>query len=407
MSKLNGWSLFQNRNFAMFLAARFCASLATMMLGVAIGWQVYAMTRSTFALGMVGLAQFLPALAFALPGGLVADKIDRRLIILTVLGGELFAAAVLLVLAVSHSSSVYPIFAVLVLLGTGRSFVAPASQSLLPFIVTAEEFPRAVAWHSTAFQCATIVGPALGGFMYAVGPSWVYGTASLLLLGAVLFTFLMQGQWKIDGASVGLQDIFTGVTFVFAHKNILGAISLDLFAVLFGGATALLPVFATEILHTGPWGLGLLRSAPAAGAALVALWLAHYPLSRNTGKKMFCGVALFGFSTIAFALSTNFLLSAFFLAVLGGADMISVVIRQTLVQISTPNEMRGRVSAVNSIFIGASNELGEFESGVTASLFGTVPATVIGGIGTILVVILWAWLFPSLRNVDTLKKERS
>lgn len=301
MSKLNGWSLFQNRNFAMFLAARFCASLATMMLGVAIGWQVYAMTRSTFALGMVGLAQFLPALAFALPGGLVADKIDRRLIILTVLGGELFAAAVLLVLAVSHSSSVYPIFAVLVLLGTGRSFVAPASQSLLPFIVTAEEFPRAVAWHSTAFQCATIVGPALGGFMYAVGPSWVYGTASLLLLGAVLFTFLMQGQWKIDGASVGLQDIFTGVTFVFAHKNILGAISLDLFAVLFGGATALLPVFATEILHTGPWGLGLLRSAPAAGAALVALWLAHYPLSRNTGKKMFCGVALFGFSTIAFA----------------------------------------------------------------------------------------------------------
>jgi len=405
MTDSDGWSLFRNRNFTVFLAARFCASLSTMMIGVAVGWQVYSITHSAFALGMVGLVQFLPALALALPGGIVADKVDRRVIVLTVFAVDFIAASGLLVLSLSPFHSVYPIFAILIFVGSGRAFLSPASQSFLPFIVSSDEFPRAVAWNSTAFQCAIIAGPALGGFIYAAGPGWVYGSATFLLLCAVVFISMMKGHWKLHSSAAKWKDVFTGVTFVFRRKIILGAISLDLFAVLFGGATALLPVFAKEILHTGPWGLGLLRSAPAVGAALTALWLAHHPLERNTGRKMFFCVAAFGLSTIVFALSKQFWLSAVVLMLLGGVDMISVVIRQTLVQISTPDEMRGRVSAVNSIFIGASNELGEFESGVTAAWFGTVTATVIGGIGTLVVVGLWALIFPELRKADRLKKE--
>ena len=404
MDSSNGWALFKNRNFTVFIAARFCAALSTMMIGVAVGWQVYEITHSAFALGMVGLAQFVPAFVFALPGGLVADRVDRRKIILTVFAGELAAALLLLIIAAGKIDSAYPIFGVLVLIGAGRSFLSPASHSFLPFLVTEKEFPQAVAWNSTAFQCAIIAGPALGGFVYAAGPEWVYGTSVFLLLLSVLFISLMKGHWKVHSASSGLKDIFSGVVFVFSRKPILGAISLDLFAVLFGGATALLPVFAKEILSTGPWGLGLLRSAPAVGAAITAVWLAHHPFVRNAGKKMFLCVGVFGFATIAFALSDQFWLSAFFLVILGAADMVSVVIRQTIVQISTPDEMRGRVSAVSSIFIGASNELGEFESGATAALFGTVPATALGGLGTLTVVGLWAWLFPALRKTDRLVK---
>jgi MFS family permease len=404
MSEPNGWALFKNRNFTVFMAARFCAALSTMMIGVAVGWQVYEITHSAFALGMVGLAQFVPAFVFALPGGLVADRVDRRKIILTVFAVELAAALLLLGIAMENFHSAYPIFGVLILVGAGRSFLSPASHSFLPFLVTEKEFPQAVAWNSTAFQCAIIAGPALGGFIYAAGPEWVYGTSVFLLLLSVMFVSLMKGHWKVHSSTSGLKDIFSGVIFVFSRKPILGAISLDLFAVLFGGATALLPVFAKEILSTGPWGLGLLRSAPAVGAAITAVWLAHHPLARNAGKKMFLCVGVFGLATIAFALSNQFWLSAFFLVILGAADMISVVIRQTIVQISTPDEMRGRVSAVSSIFIGASNELGEFESGATAALFGTVPATALGGIGTLAVVGLWAWLFPSLRRTDKLVK---
>lgn len=400
----DGWALFKNRNFTVFLAARFCASLSTMMIGVAVGWQVYEITNSTFMLGLVGLSLFVPALVFALPGGLAADRFDRKFIILSVFALELIAAGLLLFISLSHAKTPYPIFAVLILLGTGRAFLHPASQSLLPFLVGEKEFPQAVAWNSTAFQCATIAGPALGGFIYAAGSQWVYGIAVFLLLCSVFFITAMKGHWKLHSAAAGLKDIFSGVTFVFSRKPILGAISLDLFAVLFGGATALLPVFAKEILSTGPWGLGLLRCAPAIGAAVTAVWLAHHPLERNTGKKMFWCVAAFGLATIAFALSKWFVLSLVFLIILGAVDMVSVVIRQTIVQISTPDEMRGRVSAVNSIFIGASNELGEFESGVTAHWFGTVPAAVLGGLGTLLVVGLWARMFPELRKVDRLEK---
>jgi len=292
---------------------------------------------------------------------------------------------------------------VVAFVGVGRAFMAPANGSLLPVLVGPAAFPRAVAWNSTVFQIATIAGPALGGVLYAFGPHLVYGTATGLLLSGFFFIAFMRGHWKVPNASAGWHGLLEGVRFVFAKKAILGAVSLDLFAVLFGGATALLPIFARDILHTGPWGLGILRSSPAVGAALMALWLAHYPIRGRAGRRMFTCVALFGLATIAFALSRNFWISLVALIVLGAVDMVSVIVRGTLVQVSTPDAMRGRVSAVNMLFIGASNELGEFESGVTAAWLGTVPATVAGGVGTLIVVLLWLRFFPTLRRADRLE----
>jgi MFS family permease len=397
-----GSTTFRIRNVALFLAARFCSALALMMFGVAVGWQVYALTHSALALGLVGLAQFLPAFLLTLPGGLAADRYDRRAILLGSFGIEILVGASLLALSLHPKPGVLWIFCVLVFIGVGRAFMAPASGSLLPFLVPKAVFPRAVAWNSTAFQIATIAGPALGGFLYAVGPAVVYAMATGLLLAGFVCLAAMRGQWRVHNAGAGWSGLLEGVRYVFAQKVILGAVSLDLFAVLFGGATALLPIFARDILHTGPWGLGLLRSAPAVGAALMALTLSLQPIRRRAGWRMFTGVAVFGVGTIAFALSRSFLLSLALLAVMGAADMISVIVRATLVQISTPDAMRGRVSAVNMLFIGASNELGEFESGVTAAWLGTVPAAALGGLGTLLVVALWLRLFPALRRADSL-----
>jgi hypothetical protein len=253
------------------------------------------------------------------------------------------------------------------------------------------------------FQIATIAGPALGGILYVLGPWLVYGTGTGLMLAGFIFIASMRGRWKVKNSSAGWSGLLEGVRFVFAKKAILGAVSLDLFAVLFGGATALLPIFTRDILHTGPWGLGILRSSPALGAALMALWLAHHPIRGRAGRRMFTCVAVFGLCTILFALSRSFWLSVITLIVLGGVDMVSVIVRGMLVQVSTPDAMRGRVSAVNMLFIGASNELGEFESGVTAACFGTVPATVLGGVGTLIVVLLWWRLFPTLRRADRLE----
>jgi MFS family permease len=395
----------RNRNLSRFLAARFCSAMATMMFSVAVGWQVYALTHSAFALGMVGLAQFLPAFLLALPGGLAADRIDRRVLLLASFGLLVLVGSALCLLALHPSPSPYAIFPVVAFIGVGRAFMAPANGSLLPFLVPIEDFPRAVAWNSTVFQTATIAGPAVGGILYAAGPAVVYGSATgLLVFGFVLIAGL-RGRWLVPGTmAAGWHGLLEGVRFVFAKRAILGAVSLDLFAVLFGGATALLPIFARDILFTGPWGLGLLRSSPAVGAAMVALWLAHHPLHGGAGRKMFACVALFGLATIVFALSRSFWLSLAALVALGGSDMVSVVVRGTLVQVSTPDAMRGRVSAVNSMFIGASNELGEFESGLTAAWLGTVPATVLGGIGTLLVVALWWHLFPTLRRADRLEE---
>jgi len=396
-------SVLRNRNVFLFLAARFCSAMALMMFSVAVGWQVYALTGSAFALGMVGLAQFLPAFLLSLPGGLAADRFDRRKLLLASFALEVLVGASLLALSLHPSPNATWIFCVIAFIGVGRAFMAPANGSLLPLLVEPQVFPRAVAWNSTVFQIATIAGPALGGILYALGPWLVYGTGTGLMLLGFIFIASMRGQWKVKNASAGWSGLLEGVRFVFAKKAILGAVSLDLFAVLFGGATALLPIFARDILHTGPWGLGILRSSPAIGAALMALWLAHSPIRGRAGRRMFACVAVFGLCTILFALSRSFWLSVTTLIVLGGVDMVSVIVRGTLVQVSTPDAMRGRVSAVNMLFIGASNELGEFESGVTAAWFGTVPATVLGGVGTLVVVLLWWSLFPTLRRADRLE----
>jgi MFS family permease len=393
----------RNRNLSLFMAARFCSAMAVMMFSVAVGWQVYAITGSPFALGMAGLAQFLPAFLLSLPGGLVADRLPRRRILLATYTLEILVGAALLVLSLQRAPSAYAIFAVVAFVGVGRAFMAPANGSLLPLLVPAEDFPRAVAWNSAAFQSATIAGPALGGILYAAGPAFVYGTATALFMLGFSFMANLRGQWKVPNTGAGWHGLLEGVRFVFAKRALLGAISLDLFAVLFGGATALLPIFARDILQTGPWGLGILRSSPAVGAALVALWLANHPIRGRAGRRMFACVIAFGLATILFALSRSFWLSVAALIVLGGADMISVVIRGTLVQVSTPDAMRGRVSAVNMMFIGASNELGEFESGLTAAWFGTVPATVLGGLGTLVVVAVWWRFFPTLRGADRLE----
>jgi len=396
-------SLLRSRNVFLFLCARFCSAMAAMMFSVAVGWQVYALTHSAFALGMVGLAQFLPAFLLTLPGGLAADRFDRRRVLLAAFGLEILVGASLLALSLHASPKAAWIFAVVAFIGVGRAFMSPANGSLLPILVPPEQFPRAVAWNSTAFQGAIIAGPALGGILYAAGPAFVYGTATGLLLLGFACIASVRSRWKVPSNAAGWSGLLEGVHFVFAKKAILGAISLDLFAVLFGGATALLPIYARDILNTGPWGLGILRSSPALGAAIVAVWLAHFPIRSRAGHRMFACVALFGVATIAFALSTTFWLSLLALVVLGGADMVSVVVRGTLVQVSTPDAMRGRVGAVNMLFIGASNELGEFESGLTAAWFGTVPATLLGGVGTLLVVLAWWRLFPTLRRANRLE----
>jgi len=387
----------------LFLGARFCSAMALMMLSVAVGWQVYGLTHSAFALGMVGLAQFLPAFLLSLPGGLAADRFDRRVVLLSSFAVEIVVAGSLFALALRPSPSAVWIFAVIAFIGVGRAFMAPANGSMLPFLVPPPQFARAVAWNSTAFQTATIAGPALGGILYALGPDFVYGTATGLMVLGFSFIVGLRGRWRVPNKSSGWGGLLEGVRFVFAKKAILGAVSLDLFAVLFGGATALLPIYARDILHTGPWGLGILRSSPAIGAAIVALWLAHFPIRSRAGHRMFACVALFGVCTVVFALSRSFWLSLAALVALGAVDMVSVVVRGTLVQVSTPDEMRGRVSAVNMLFIGASNELGEFESGLTAAWLGTVPATVLGGVGTLVVVLLWWRWFPTLRRADRLE----
>ena len=399
----SGFSLFRNRDFRAFLAARALASLSSLMLGVAVGWHVYELTGSAFALGMVGLAQFLPALLLALPAGLAADRFERRTILLLGFSLQIVVALLLLSISLVLGARAGWIFPVVALIGVGQAFLGPASQSLVPFLVPKEDFPRAVAWNSSTFQIATIAGPAIGGMLYAFGPACVYAVSAGFYACAVFLVSRIRTRLRVAAAAKpGFEGLLTGLRFVFSRPPILGAISLDLFAVLFGGATALLPIYARDILHVGPWGLGLLRSAPAVGAAVVAFGLAQRPLARRAGVRMFSCVALFGVMTIVFGLSRSFPLSLAALVGLGAGDMVSVVVRQTLVQINTPDEKRGRVSAVNSVFIGASNQLGEFESGVTAAGLGTVPAAVLGGVGTLVVVLLWMFLFPSLRQADRL-----
>ena len=386
-----------------FWAARLAAVFAYQMQAVAVGWQIYSLTGSVLDLGLVGLAQFLPSVALLLVVGHVADRYDRRRIVCLCQLIECGAAVLLAALSASGRINEQAIFALIAVIGAARAFEMPTQQTLLPSVVPARLLSRAVAANATAGQTAIVLGPALGGLLYVAGPATVYGLcAALFLAASALSASLRIERRRPQRETPTPATLFAGVAFIRRHHALLGAISLDLFAVLLGGAAALFPVYARDILHTGPWGLGLLRAAPAVGALGTAVWLAHHPLQRRAGVMMFGGVAIFGVATIVFGLSHSFALSLSALVVLGAADMVSVVVRQSLVQLRTPDAMRGRVSAVNSMFIGASNQLGEFESGVTAAWFGTVPSVVIGGIGTLLVVALCMRLFPELARVDAL-----
>jgi MFS family permease len=397
-------AVYRDRDFNVFLASRFLATTAMMIQSVAVGWQVYEIARNPLALGLVGLSEFVPMFLLTLPAGDVSDRFDQRKVFALSLMLEGVCGALLIGLTLAHSHRALAFYVVMMLFGAARGFSGPASQSLLPFLVPPERLPKSIAWGSSAFQIAVIAGPALGGLLYALGPIAAYGACTLCFVGAGIGISTLGGRRREMQATGtrAIERVVEGIRFVRQRPVVLGAISLDLFAVLLGGATALLPVYARDILHVGPIGLGVLRSAPAIGAAVVALSLGRRPLERNTGSMMFGAVAIFGVATIVFGVSTSFYLSLAALFVLGASDMVSVFIRSALIQFATPDSMRGRVSAVNMLFIGASNELGEFESGLTASWFGTVLSVIVGGIGTLVVVAVWMALFPPLRKVDRL-----
>lgn len=401
------------RDFRRYAAARFLATVIWQMLAVAVGWQVYAITRDPLDLGLIGLAQFLPFFALVLPAGQVADRIDRRLVLMMAYLTELLAVLLLVAFTLSASRATWPVFLAMALVGAGRAFWMPAGQAMVVNLVPTALFPRAAAFNSTLFQFAMIAGPAIGGLIYALGESvgggsvrgagalTVYGLAALLLLVVVgLLARVRPVRAPPSDAALSWHELSAGLRFVYSRKPVLGAVSLDLFAVLFGGVTALLPVFAADILKVGPDGLGLLRAAPGIGAALIAIWLAHRPIARHAGAWMFGGVAIYGAATVVFGLSTSFWLSCAALLLIGGGDMVSVLVRHLLVQLETPDGIRGRVSAVSAMSIGASNELGEFESGLTAKWWGPVTAVVVGGVACLGVVAAYLRLFPSLRTLD-------
>ncbi|MED5526949.1 MAG: MFS transporter [Pseudomonadota bacterium] len=395
--------LLRHSAFLRFWLGQTASSLAYQMLVVGIGWQMYDLTDSALSLGLIGLAQFVPQLLLTLVAGHVADQYNRRVIVIVcrlvlagTMGGLVYAN-------LSGQLSPAIIYVCGALMGATRAFESPATQALLPNLITPDQFPRALALTSGTREATVIAGPALGGLVYLIGASWLYGASVVFFLVSALVLLSLQYEYQAPRKEpASLKSLFSGIHFIRDNPVVLGAISLDLFSVLLGGATALLPIVARDILHTGSWGLGLLRSAPALGALLMSIWLARFPLEKRVGKTMFYAVALFGLATIVFGLSQNLWLSMGALLVLGASDMVSVIIRSTLIQLETPDAMRGRVSAVNYIFIGTSNQLGEFESGVTAAWFGVVPAIIIGGIGTLAVVALWMKVFPALTHRDKL-----
>jgi MFS family permease len=395
-------SVFHEPAYARFWLARICSTISFQVTAVAVGWQVYALTHSTFALGMVGLVQFLPMLLLTLVVGQVADRFNRKTIISICQVVEGITLTLLAISSYWHRLHPVGIFCAVAAIGAARAFEAPSTQALVPGLVEDVKVPQAIAWSTSANQTASIVGPALGGLLYAFGPHVPYGLcACLFATAATLSSGIVPKRPMAGKTPVTAQSIFSGIHYIRARKNILGAISLDLFVVLLGGATALLPAYARDILHTGPWGLGLLRLSPAVGALSMAVFLAHHPIRRRAGHRMFAAVVIFGVATVAFALSRNVFVSMAILCLMGAADVTSVVVRSSLVQLETPDAMRGRVSAVNSLFIGTSNQLGEFESGVTASWFGIVPATIYGGLGSILIAVMWMFLFPDLRRLKS------
>ncbi|MBN3725101.1 MFS transporter [Burkholderia sp. Ac-20379] len=400
--KLLGLTTFQR-----FWSARVLSSISFQMLSVAIGWHIYALTKSAYALGLVGLAQFLPMFVLTLVVGHVADRYDRRRIVAVCQSLLAVASAVFLAGTLGGWLNAPAIYALAACLGAARAFENPTVASLLPAVVPRSELPRATALSTSATQTAMIIGPAAGGVLYGLGPSVVY-VLGVAFFGcaACLMGSLQLTSKPVARAPVTLESVFSGIAFIRREPAILGALSLDLFAVLFGGAVSLLPIYAHDYLQTGPWGLGLLRSAPAIGALAGTLWFARFPMRKRPGIAMFAGVIVFGIATLVFGMSTWLPLSLLSLATLGAADVISVVVRSSLVQLRTPDAMLGRVSAVNALFIGTSNQLGEFESGITAGWWGARPAVLIGGLGTIGIALLWMRLFPALRTMRSLEAEK-
>ncbi len=399
------YAAFRHSAFTRYWIQRLLNTLAVQIVSVAVGWQIYDLTRDPFDLGLIGLTQFLPALALVLVTGAAADMFGRRMVMGVSQIIELVCTMALLFLTMRGLNSPAPVFALLVGLGVARAFVGPASSSLIVSLVPQRDFANAISWATTCWQIGSVTGPVLGGLLYGISPEAAYGTAAVLIAIAAAYTFAIPKpaeRPKLGGHA--LDDILGGFRYVWSEKIVFGAISLDMFAVLLGGAVALLPVFARDILEVGPWGLGLLRSAPGVGAILAAIWLSGHPIKDHAGKLMFAGVALFGCFMIVFGVSTAAWLSILALALFGAADMVSVYVREILIQLWTPDEVRGRVNAVNGVFIGASNELGEFRAGMMASWIGPVGAVVFGGVGAIAVAAIWAWQFPALRRMRSLEK---
>jgi MFS family permease len=419
-----GLEAFASRDFRRYQLARAAGIIGAEAQSVAVAWQVYSITHRAIDLGYTGLALFFPALLFLLPAGHVADRFDRRRVILICYALQFACTAGLLAITLAGVRSVWPIYAVLFAIGMGRAFSGPASSALIPHLVPETQLVNAITWGGAIFQFANTAGPAIGGLLFTLPLAHLlphHPNLSHELTGAaIVYLFTLGAQiWfialiaslhvrpgRMEHRAASLQVVFAGFQYVRRMPLLLGAFSLDLFVVLLGGAVALMPIFAQEILHTGPRGLGLLRAAPAIGAMATSLFLARFPLRRHAGRRLFIAVAIFGAATIVFGLSHSLWLSLAALVATGASDMVSVVVRGSLLQLATPPEMRGRVSAVNSLFLGASNEFGEFESGVTAQWWGAVRAVVVGGIGSLAVAGLWSVLFPSLRRVDELSAEK-
>ena len=398
------FAAFRHSSYSRFFFSRFLSAFAIQIISVAVGWQMYDETGNALYLGLIGLFQFLPSLLLILVTGSVADRYNRRAIMAICMVVGALCAAALLGLTIANSFSPWPVFAILILFGIERAFMGPAVQSLGPNLVPEQDLPNAIAWNSSSWQTASILGPVVGGLLYGASAVVAYTVAVIfLILAAILVFMIPKPVQKNPGNKVSWGEIVAGFRFIFGEKVVLGAISLDLFAVLLGGAVALMPIFARDILELGPWGLGMLRAAPGVGAIIVAIWLAFYPIRHHAGLAMFVGVALFGAGTLVFGISATPWLSISALMLMGASDMISVYVRETLIALWTPDEVRGRVNAVNMVFVGASNELGEFRAGTMASLFGAVPAVVIGGVGTLAVAVIWSLGFPKLRKIDSLE----
>ncbi len=400
----DGYVAFRYRDFRLHCAARLLYGIALSMQAVAIGWYVYSVTDSPFALGVAGLSSFLPAACLSLFTGHVADIYNRRIVLSLAFTVASLASLCLFLIAYTGVDHVGAVYACVLTAGVARAFSNPSAQALTPNLVPKEHFANAITWYSSAWSGARIVGPALGGILYIFGPAVPFAVAFVSIAAAAILVFRIAnpGPPRKNAGSVSWETLSAGLNFIRSKKVILGGISLDLFAVLFGGATALLPVIARDVMHTGPWGLGLLRSSPAIGAILMGAFLAHAPIGGRAGKKMLISVAIYGLATVLFGLSGNLFASMALLAIVGASDQISVVVRATVVQAETPDDMRGRVAAVNSVFVSGASDLGEFESGVTAGWWGAIPAIIVGGAATIACAAIWSRLFPALRDRDKL-----